>query len=219
MLRTCASALLLLIAATAPAIGQLITVSVIDTYEYEYRPKKHTVIISEKYLPEFRDEDYQEKRNKNYEANMEVVFKYLQEHNIDYKEIEEKKDPTLILPKGAIPLNGSKFELKTDRTNLERIEKLITGLDGLTFSNQDIFISIEDSFMKSCIDDLTQQAIVKANLFAKAMSRNVGELYEIKILKHRVNKQIKGRNHSITKDNKNSTHNATFEIQFSFTTL
>lgn len=205
------------------AFGQVITVTVSDAYEFEYRPDSYSVTISESILS-LSKQNFVSGENKTpserkieFETSVEGVFEYLKENNISYTEIEVNNDePMVHAGLGSIVLNTRALELSTSRQEFDKFESYVLLHLGLGFTNQDSSI-IDDAFMKECLDKLTIKAEELANEFALPMNRELAELKEMKIIKYIVSEMASGWQASL-KENKSTTHTASFVIEFSFDT-
>lgn len=112
--------------------SQIVTVQVIESFEYEYKPSSYNITIIEK-LPfnnPFEEDRQEAERKQKFDSNMSIVYKYLEENKVAFKEVKEKKDLSL-LPPNAIPMNYVKLDISSPKTEIDKLQKMVNGLEDI----------------------------------------------------------------------------------------
>lgn len=184
---------------------QILTVTINDNYEYEHKPEGFTVLISE--ILDYKKPLFETVKEREiiFKSNIKIVLNYLDENSISNNEITAE---THTLPEGSIAINNMEIKLSTKR-EFEKLEKFVTDLKDLRIGLIDTFTSLDEAFLKQCLIKLEAKARKKAQPYAIAMERKLGETYELKIINHQVTKRSK-------KSNNGSTHFAAFKVEYSF---
>ncbi len=198
------------------SFSQIITVEVVDNFEYEHKPGHYDIALTEMLIRGESAVERHAERKEKFNSNLNIVYKYLEENQITFEEMDDERDPNTVLPAGAIPLNYVKLKVSSDKDEIKNLENFVAGIGGIRMNNEDLMISVDDAFMEYCMDSIVKSARAKATTFANGLKLELIDIHEIKILEHKVRKIKDGSVHFRT--DANSTHNATFRVELGFNT-
>ncbi len=210
--------LLFMLICSSTLFSQLITIKVLQSYPYTYSPEFTTVAIVENANFGVANKSDENIRTSEFESKTNEVYTYLKGNGITYRVIPQKPYDPSLFSSSAVVLNRIDLEISTSREQIKDLRTFTETNTDLSFQNQDQFISLDDSFMKECMDQLTEEAREKAEKFAVSLNKKTSDVHEIKVIKHLVSKRYK-KSALLAKGMEDATHSAVFEVEISFETI
>ncbi len=207
--------LLLLLQSTL--FGQIITVRVMESFAYKHQSDAYNFYITEKlkYLQINRLD--KEERVLKFNNHIKAVYDFLEENKLSYTILAT--DPAILERNARQPINLQRVDIKisSDASTRDKIMNYVNEQPGLIFRNAPLKEDLDDSFIKSCIDQLADKARAEAAIYARTQNKLLGNIHEMEIIRQKVTQNSTRK----TPDNPSKepwTHTAMFEIKFSFET-
>lgn len=196
--------------------GQVITLQVLDAFEYTLESENYMISIIEKPDYEKTRGDYHGSRKIEFDNKLKDLYKYLELNNIEHSIIPSESNINEFLEQGLHVLHRVEIELSADQNAIDNFKKVAETKHGLTVASS-YQIEMPDSLRKSSLSSLEKKARAKADQYAMALGVELGIISEIKIIQDSF--AVKSRGIAgVPKLSKASNYVASFRIEFSFET-
>lgn len=195
--------------------AQIITVKVQDAIPYIHKPNSYTFRITENAMRVGLDPE--EDRKAEFDSEMNSLTTSLKEEGIDYEIIEPTGE--IKLPRGSMRMFSVDLTIPAER--FEQFSSLIqTFMESskLSIMNTSQFIDGDDH-LETCLEITDKKAKQKAEMFANAKGRQLGELSELRVIKYFMQSNLNVGLFSEDKTADTPTHYANIELEYSFHTV
>jgi len=213
--------ILLLILATLTTqttlLSQIITVSVVKSYNYNQESNAYTFYIVEELRSLQISHPDEKTRTIQFNERMEIVYNFLDANNLPYRILET--DPAILnrKPKRPIQLKRVDLEILSPSNTRNNVMTFVNEQPGLIFRNNPVKRINDNTFMQSCYEDLEVEARKKADTYTSVQNTMLDEIYEIEIINHIVTRFSSGK-YANNNTDEQFTHTAMFEMKYSFKT-